>query len=125
MNFVKQEAIYMQIADFMLDNILAQKFNAGDRVQSVREMAASVQVNPNTVMRSFNYLQEEGIIYNKRGIGYFISDDALDKTIDIKKGAFVKTYLPQLFKTIDLLKMDFDELKSLYNDYHKSNLNGG
>jgi DNA-binding transcriptional regulator YhcF (GntR family) len=57
MNFVKQKGIYMQIADYILDNILAKKLKQGDKIQSVREMAADVQVNPNTIMRTFNFLQ--------------------------------------------------------------------
>lgn len=113
MNFVKQKAIYMQIADYVLDNILSESFKAGDRLQSIREMAATVQVNPNTVTRSFNYLQEEGIIYNQRGIGFFVADDASEKTREIKKKAFVKAYLPQLFKMMDLLKIDFKELEQI------------
>jgi len=59
MNFKNQKAIYMQIADHVIENILAQNINGGDRMQSVREMAESVQVNPNTVMRSYSYLQDE------------------------------------------------------------------
>ena len=116
MNFVKQKAIYMQIADYVLDNILSETFKAGDRLQSIREMAATVQVNPNTVTRSFNYLQEEGIIYNQRGIGFFVADDAPKKTREIKKQAFIKAYLPQLFKMMDLLKIDFQELEKIHQD---------
>lgn len=125
MNFQKQKAIYMQIADHVLDNIVAEKYNSGDRIQSVREMAAAVQVNPNTIMRTFNYLQEEGLIFNKRGIGYFIADDALDKAIDIKKKAFVKTQLPQIFKMMDLLKINFEDLKKYYDEDKKNHINGG
>jgi len=116
MNFVKQKAIYMQIADFILDNILAQNLQAGARMQSVREMAASVQVNPNTVMRTFNYLQEQGVIFNKRGVGYFVADDAVEKTKDLKKSAFVNQHLPQVFKMMDLLGLDFKDLKKLYDE---------
>lgn len=114
MNFVKQKAIYMQIADLILDNILAQNLQAGTRMQSVREMAASVQVNPNTVMRTFNYLQDQGIIFNKRGVGYFVADDAMEKSKELKKDDFVLQYLPQVFKMMDLLGLDFKDLKKLY-----------
>ena len=114
MNFKNQKAIYMQIADHVIDNILAQNINGGDRMQSVREMAESVQVNPNTVMRSYSYLQDEGLIFNKRGIGYFIAEDALNRTQDMKKTNFIQNALPEFFRQMDLLGIDFEELKKLY-----------
>ena len=104
----------MQIADHVIDNILAQNINGGDRMQSVREMAESVQVNPNTVMRSYSYLQDEGLIFNKRGIGYFIAEDALNRTQDMKKNNFIQNALPEFFRQMDLLGIDFEELKKLY-----------
>ena len=114
MNFKNQKAIYMQIADHVIDNILAQNINGGDRMQSVREMAESVQVNPNTVMRSYSYLQDEGLIFNKRGIGYFIADDALNRTQDMKKTNFIQNALPEFFRQMDLLGINFEDLKKLY-----------
>ena len=114
MNFKNQKAIYMQIADHVIENILAQNINGGDRMQSVREMAESVQVNPNTVMRSYSYLQDEGLIFNKRGIGYFIADDALNRTQDMKKSNFIQNALPEFFRQMDLLGIDFEELQKLY-----------
>ncbi len=114
MNFKNQKAIYMQIADHVIENILAQNINGGDRMQSVREMAESVQVNPNTVMRSYSYLQDEGLIFNKRGIGYFIADDALNRTQDMKKSNFIQNALPEFFRQMDLLGINFEELQELY-----------
>lgn len=114
MNFKNQKAIYMQIADHVIENILAQNINGGDRMQSVREMAESVQVNPNTVMRSYSYLQDEGLIFNKRGIGYFIADDALNRTQDMKKTNFIQNALPEFFRQMDLLGINFEELQKLY-----------
>jgi len=115
MNFVKQKAIYMQIADYVLNNILSEKYKAGDRLQSIRELAATVQVNPNTVTKTFNYLQDEGIIFNRRGIGFFVAEDAPEKTRRIKKQEFIEGHLPELFKMMDLLNLDFQELEKIYN----------
>ncbi|MEO1518010.1 MAG: GntR family transcriptional regulator [Bacteroidota bacterium] len=120
MEFIKQKPIYMQIADLLLENVLSGQLKAGDKIQSVREMAAAVQVNPNTVMRAFTYLQEQDIIFNRRGIGYFIAEDAYDQTLHIKKKVFKEQYLPQFFKMLDLLKMDLSELSDLRpNGVHK------
>lgn len=114
MDFKRQKAIYIQIADYLLENILAGVLQKGDKVQSVREMAATVQVNPNTVVRSFNYLQDKGIILNQRGIGYFVADDALDKTWALKRDAFIQQDLPEVFKMMKLLNMSFDDLVEIY-----------
>ena len=111
----------MQIADHIFENILAGELEPGDRLQSVREFAANIQVNPNTVVRSFSYLQDEGIIFNQRGIGFFVSDDALQKTRNLKKENFIQQYVPDFFKMMDLLGLSISDLKSLYE---KSKSNG-
>ena len=81
MNFKESKAIYLQIADRICDEILLGQLGEEERIPSVREYAAIVEVNANTVMRSFDYLQSQNIIYNKRGIGYFCllyTSDAAD-----------------------------------------------
>lgn len=95
MNFKKPKAIYMQIADYICESILAAELKGGDRIQSVREMAAQVEVNPNTVARTFTYLQEKEIIFNKRGVGYFVAEDALEKTKVLKKAALSNSFSPK------------------------------
>lgn len=116
MEFRKKQAIYMQIADFVLENILSGEWKEGDKVQSVRELAANIQVNPNTVMRTYNELQEKGLIFNKRGIGYFIADDAVSLAREIKKEDFVRNFLPEVFKMMDLLDLDMKDLKRFYEE---------
>ena len=113
MKFTKPKAIYMQIADFICENILSGELKGGDRLQSVRETAAQVEVNPNTVARTFSYLQDKEIIYNKRGVGFFIADDALEKTKSLKKEAFIKKFLPEVFKMMELLELSFEDLRNL------------
>ena len=70
------KAIYLQIADVICDKVLEGTLRPADRVPSVREYAATVMVNVNTVMRTYDYLSTMGVIYNKRGVGYFVADDA-------------------------------------------------
>lgn len=115
MDFKRQKAIYIQIADYLLENILAGVLVKGDKVQSVREMAATVQVNPNTVVRSFNYLQDRGIIIQQRGIGYFVAEDALEKTQALKRENFIQQELPEFFKMMNLLGMSFEDIKQIYH----------
>ncbi len=117
MEFKDNQAIYLQIADLFCENILTDKWKPGDRIPSVREMAVSVEVNPNTVMRTFAYLQEKGIIYNKRGIGYFVADDGFNKTKNLKKEDFIDHELPEFFKAMVLLNVTIEDLEKYYKKY--------
>ena len=76
MNFKESKAIYLQIADRICDEVLLGQYREEERIPSVREYAAVVEVNANTVMRSYDYLQSQEVIYNKRGIGYFVASGA-------------------------------------------------
>ena len=117
MEFHKNHAIYLQIGDHICDNILSKKWDEGDRIPSVREMAVSIEVNPNTVMRTYAYLQEAGILVNQRGIGYFVAEDAYERTRKLKREEFIAHELPRLFKAVDLLALSFDDLKQRYEAY--------
>ncbi|MEL7530789.1 MAG: GntR family transcriptional regulator [Bacteroidota bacterium] len=114
MEFRKQKGIYLQIADFICENVLTKTWQAGEKILSVREMAASIEVNPNTVARTYSYLQDQGIIYMQRGIGYFVADDAYDKTRSIRKDDFINHFLPEVFHTMDVLGMSFKDLQAYY-----------
>lgn len=121
MEFGDSNAIYLQIAEHFCENILLQKWNPGDRIPSVREMAVDIEVNPNTVLRTFNYLQEKGIIYNKRGIGYFVSEDGLQKTRALRKEDFVNHELPKLLKAMSLLNLTMEDLNAYYRQFINKN----
>ena len=123
MEFNDDQAIYLQIADRFCENILLKKWKPGDRIPSVREMAVDVEVNPNTVMRTFTYLQDQGIIFNKRGIGYFVSDDGFQKTKDLRKEAFVHQELPRLFKEMQLLNLTMKDMTAYYEQYESQHKN--
>ena len=114
MEFRENQAIYLQIADHISERILSGSWKPGERIPSIRELAEAIEVNPNTVMRSYGYLQDLGIIYNQRGIGYFVAEDAYDKTLDLKKRNFIRRELPRIFRTMDLLHLTCDDLKRLY-----------
>jgi DNA-binding transcriptional regulator YhcF (GntR family) len=116
MEFRERQAIYLQIGDYICENILRKKWEQGDRIPSIRELSVSMEVNPNTVMRSYGYLQDRGIIYNKRGIGYFVAENAYEKTLELKKQSFINRELPRLFTTMDLLELNFEDLKAIYRE---------
>jgi GntR family transcriptional regulator len=117
MEFRQDQAIYIQIADMISENVLSGRWKPGERIPSIRELAESIEVNPNTVMRTYGYLQEQGIIQNQRGIGYFASTDAFRTTMELAKRNFVSRELPRIFKTMDLLGMDVKNIEELYSEY--------
>ena len=115
MKFRQNQAIYLQIADHISEKILTGTWKENERIPSIRELAEAIEVNPNTVMRSYSYLQDLDIIYNQRGIGYFVAADAYQKTLALKKKNFVRRELPRIFRTMDLLHLTCEDLKALYD----------
>ncbi len=121
MEFRDKQAIYLQIAEYVCEQILLNKWHLGEKVVSIRELAIAIEVNPNTVQRAYDFLQQREIITNKRGIGYFVEDDALERILNFRKEQFIQNELPFFFRNLYLLKMDFKEVKQLYEQFKKDN----
>ncbi|MDD4921492.1 MAG: GntR family transcriptional regulator [Bacteroidales bacterium] len=119
MDFSENKAIYLQIADLLSEQIVTGHWPPEDKIPSVREMGMTLQVNPNTVLRTYDFLQQKDIIFNKRGIGYFVEENAVKKILEIRRDNFFKTTLPNLFKTISLLQISPEEILKKYQDYEQ------
>lgn len=117
MEFRDNKAIYLQIAEFICERILLKQWAVGDKIPSVRELAVQLEVNPNTVARTVEFLQQKDIIFTKRGMGYFVSDEAVEKVLAFKKDDFLQNDLPLFFKNIQLLGIDFEELKGRFDEF--------
>jgi len=117
MKFNPGQAIYLQIADYMTEQILNERWTGGDRIPSVREIASLMQVNPNTVMRSFTFLQDHAVITNRRGVGYFVADMGLVKAREWKRQEFIEKLAPGFFQQAQALDIDDDQLLDLYRKY--------
>ncbi len=112
MNFNTEKPIYLQIVDVICDRILSGELKGGDRIPSVREYGADIGVNPNTMMRSYEKLTQDGIIFNKRGIGYFLADDARNTVLEAQRQEFIQKDVPAIKQRLLLLGLDssvFDE----------------
>ena len=112
MEFRKQKPIYLQIADRLMEQILSGEYAAEDRVPSVRDVAEAMGVNPNTVMRTFEFLQGEEIIYNRRGVGYFVSHDAKQKILAEQRREFLEEELPLIKQKMKVLGIDIKAVMS-------------
>lgn len=119
MEFREQQAIYLQIADYVCEQILLQKWLPNDRLLSVRELAVELQVNPNTVMRTYEFLQGQDIVFNKRGIGYFVAEEASTKILAYRKTQFLEDELPVLFRNMYLLGVGLDEIETRYQAFRE------
>ena len=106
MEFNSNKSIYLQICDAICEQILSGTLKPDERIPSVREYGAEIGVNPNTIMRSYEKLTADGIIYNRRGIGYFISPDALETVLEAQRKDFLENELPQILKRMKLLGLD-------------------
>lgn len=121
MEFRENEAIYLQIAAYISEHILLAKWTKDEKIPSVRELAIQLEVNPNTVVRAYDYLQNKEVIYNKRGIGFYIADDANDKIKQYSRERFLSQELPELFRNMYLLDIKIDELEKRYEQFKSEN----
>lgn len=103
MEFDVNRPIYLQIYDTICYQVLSGALVPDGRIPSVREYGAQLGVNPNTIMRTYEKLTTDGIIYNKRGLGFFISQDAREKVLEYKKTEFVNETVPKIRRQLKLL----------------------
>ena len=110
MIFSNDKAIYVQMADRLCDEIVAGTYKDDDRIPSVREYAVMLQVNTNTAVKAFDQLARDGIIYNKRGLGYFVTAGASREIKKARKREFMKQTLPELFRQMRLLDISIEDV---------------
>jgi len=114
MEFKSTKGIFLQIAENLCHQILEGTLKPGDRVPSVRDLAAEFEVNRNTVLRTYSLMNEDGIFDNKRGVGYFISDNALVLIRETEKAEFFSHDLPVFIRKVKLLKLSSNDLPDLF-----------
>lgn len=112
MQFSDDKPIWRQIYELIAMRILSDEWPEGSRIVSVRELAQEVGVNPNTVMRSYERLDGDGIIFNRRGIGFFVTDGAKEHIREIERRKFLDEELPKLSERLNLLGLTI-EVKSV------------
>lgn len=111
MDFHSDKSIFLQIADTICDSILSGQLKGDDRIPSVREYGAEIGVNPNTMMRSYEKLTADGVIYNKRGIGYFVAPDARERILQVQRREFLEKDVPAIKQRMKLLGLNSEIFK--------------
>ena len=117
MNFKDNKAIYLQIADRIGDQIIAGKLIPEGKVPSVRELAAEIEVNANTVARTYDHLQQNGVIYTKRGLGFFVSPEAKEKIVSLRRDQLMQGEMDYFLGQLKAVGITPAELQDLYSDY--------
>ena len=115
MNFTSEKAIYVQIADRLCDEILTGKFGDDERIPSVREYAVLLEVNTNTTVKSYDLLEQQGVIYKKRGLGYFVTAGAKRQILKERRKEFMEQRLPELFRQMRMLGIGIEEVEGRWN----------
>jgi GntR family transcriptional regulator len=121
MEFKDNPAIYIQIAEYVCEQVLLEKWKPGEKIISIRDLSIAIEISPNTVQRAYDFLQQKNIITNKRGIGYFTEQDATERILLFRREQFMQNELPVFLRSLYLLKIDIKEIKARYEQFVKDN----
>lgn len=111
MIFSNDKAIYIQIADRLCDEIMAGKYGDDERIPSVREYAVLLEVNTNTAVKAYEQLASSGIIYNKRGLGYFVTRGAREQVLEERRREFLEKRVPEFFREMEALGIKIEDIQ--------------
>ncbi len=113
----RNRAICPQLCEQLCVMIASGKFPVGCKLPSVRDIALSAGVNPNTVQKSLETLSEQGIVYAERGSGWFVADktDAASKITD--SVVYAKT--AQYFEQMKALGFDAEMVKKYVEEWNE------
>lgn len=115
MTFNSEKPIYLQMADRLREEILADKYKDDEKIPSVREYAVMLEVNTNTAVKAYEELARNNIIYNKRGLGYFVTRGAKKEITKERRKTFMKETLPNIFRQMMLLGISIEEIVKSYD----------
>lgn len=114
MDFNTNQPIWLQIYNLICQRIADGTYPAEERIPSLRDLAVELQVNPNTCVRAYNRLEEEGMIFNRRGIGYFVATKAERLIDEVWRQSFLEKEVPEFFERMEQAGVSIDEIYKLY-----------
>lgn len=117
--FSVDKPIYRQIMDWMAEKILRGEWKEGKRIPAVRELGMQMQVNPNTVMRAYESMQAAGVIFNRRGLGFFVSEGAKNSMLRKQREFFTMYDIPEMFERMKVLGVTIEDVVKLYDEHKK------
>lgn len=98
MQFKENQTIHSQIEEYLKRQIFTGAYNAGDRLPAIRELAVFCKVNPNTIVKVYENLEREGLVYSERTAGKFVTQD--EELIKKTKSDFISKEVKEFIKSI-------------------------
>lgn len=114
-DFNTSKPIYLQLADRIHRLIVSKELKAGEKLQSVREMALTYNVNPNTIQRTYSELEREGILETRRGQGTFVTEQ-VDRLIQLR-GNLKEEQIQTFVQVMQEMGYSSDEMISGLQDH--------
>ena len=106
-NFDNERPIYIQLVELIRIEIVSGKFKKGERIPSVRELALMMKVNPNTMQKALNELENQKLIYTERTNGKFVTED--EKLIENVKKELAKEKVNNYLDSMNSIGISFEE----------------
>ena len=107
MNFRDNKPIYMQLMDKIKEEIINDELKPGEKLLSIREYAEKTMVNPNTVQKAYSELENNNLVFTKRGIGYFVNEDT--KYVEVQKSKYINKKIDEFLEEMN--KLDYPKEK--------------
>ncbi|WP_062748285.1 GntR family transcriptional regulator [Shouchella tritolerans] len=109
----ENKPIFQQIREMIEDEIVNGTLTEEAQVPSTNQLVATYKINPATVLKGFNQLVDNGILYKKRGVGMFVKSGARSKLIKKRKQAFKENYVRSMLQEARKLGITEGELQEM------------
>ncbi|MDO4617831.1 MAG: GntR family transcriptional regulator [Lachnospiraceae bacterium] len=116
MEFQNNQPIYLQVINDIKRRLIRGEISSGEKLSSVRELAQTYQINPNTASRVYKEMETMGICFTRRGLGTFITEDE-EKIMEIRQ-EMAGEYLQEFIKGMTEMGFSFDEIRKMLEEYH-------
>lgn len=111
-----KKPIYIQIKDWLADQIIDETIETHDKIPSTNEIVTYFKVNHITVSKGVTQLVEDGILYKKRGVGMFVEEGAREKLLKVRREEFVEDYLKPMLDEAEKLELTKEDIQQLINN---------
>lgn len=122
LDFKDRRPIYEQIKEKLKFLIIEGAMKEGEKIPSVRELAVSMAINPNTIQKAYKELESEGYIYSVTAKGYFVTPRA---STDVGKNAELLAKFSDTVRELMYLGKTKNELSDIINSIYKGGTNDG
>lgn len=117
MEFSVNKPIFKQIVDWCLGRIMAGEWQQGQKLPSARELSVEMAVNLHTILKAYEILERNEIIYSRRGMGFFVADNAAGLADSYLRREFFDNELADTFGRLASMGIGPDELSQAYREY--------